>query len=188
MSEFWIYLGLGFDHILDIHGVDHMLFIIVLAVSYQLHNWKRVLVLVTAFTVGHSITLALSTLEIIQFSSAIIERIIPITILLTAIAALYNLSHDDLKSSRLNYFLALFFGLVHGLGFSNYLKALLGHEEDIVFQLFSFNIGLEIGQIIIVITYLLLADFFVKKINVNKRDWKLSIISATIGATIILMT
>jgi hypothetical protein len=188
MSEFTTYLGLGFDHILDIQGMDHMLFIIVLAVSYQIRDWKRVLALVTAFTIGHSITLALSTLEIMTISGEIIEKLIPVTILLTAILALFNLSKDNSSISKLNYLMALFFGLIHGLGFSNYLKALLGGEKNIVFQLLSFNLGLEVGQLIIILFYLLITAIFINKMKVNKRDWNLSIISAVIGATLIMIT
>jgi len=188
MSEFTTYLGLGFDHILDIKGMDHMLFIIVLSVGYQLQDWKKVLVLVTAFTIGHSVTLALSTLNIVNISPAIIETLIPITILLTAILTLINLNKSHEKTTKFNYALALFFGLIHGLGFSNYLKALLGSEESVVFQLLSFNIGLELGQLIIVLFYLLVSAIFINKLKVDSREWRLSISSAVIGATIILMT
>lgn len=188
MSEFTTYLGLGFDHILDIKGMDHMLFIIALAVGYQLQDSKKVLVLVTAFTIGHSVTLALSTMNLVNISPEIIETIIPITILITAVLTLVNLNKSQTKTTKLNYGLALFFGLIHGLGFSNYLKALLGSEENIVFQLLSFNIGLEVGQLIIVLFYLLITAIFIKKLKVNPREWRLSISSAVIGATIILMT
>jgi len=187
MSEFQTYLGLGFDHILDIQGMDHMLFIIVLSVSYQMKDWRKLLVLVTAFTIGHSVTLALSTLDIINISADIIETLIPVTIMLTAVFALFNLSKEDFSHAKLNYLIALFFGLIHGLGFSNYLKALLGQEESIVFQLLSFNIGLELGQLIIVAVYLLITAISLNSVRIKKRDWRLSIISAVIGATIILM-
>lgn len=189
MSEFQLYYGLGFDHILDINGYDHILFVVVLCALYQPRDWKKLLVLVTSFTVGHSVTLALATLDLIQFDSALIERLIPVTILFTAISNLV------LKTSRVengkvkrNFIYAGFFGLIHGMGFSNYLKALMNEGESIVWQLFAFNVGLEIGQLIIVAIFMAVSYLFVSIAGVSKRDWKI-IISSAIGgvATLLLL-
>src|SRR5687767_1448094 len=152
MNDFGIYFSLGKDHILDYsNGYDHILFVIALCALYQMRDWKQVLILVTAFTLGHSLTLALSTLDIISVRADLIELLIPVTILITAVSNIFrkedNLSTRDLQ---INYFYAGFFGLIHGLGFSTYLKAILGKNQSIVSQLFAFNIGLEFGQIIIV--------------------------------------
>ena len=188
MSEFQLYYGLGLDHILDVNGYDHILFVVALCALYQLSDWKKILVLVTAFTVGHSITLALATLRIISVNSELIEFLIPVTILFTAISNLLTKDRkvDEGKVWR-NYFYAGFFGLIHGMGFSNYLRALLGQDETIILQLFAFNIGLEVGQIIIVAFFLILSFLFTTIIGVSRRDWKIIISSAVGGIALMLM-
>jgi hypothetical protein len=189
MSQFQIYFELGRDHILDIaNGYDHILFVVALCVLYQLRDWKQVLVLVTAFTIGHSITLALSTFNIIKVNVALIEFLIPVTIFITAVSNLFK--HEDNihgRSMQLNYFYAAFFGLVHGMGFSNYLKSILGRDKNIVSQLFAFNIGLELGQIIIVVVLLVSGFILTDLIGVSRRDWKMVISSAVAGIALILI-
>lgn len=189
MSEFQLYFGLGKDHILDYaNGYDHILFVIALCALYQLRDWKQVLILVTAFTVGHSITLALSTFNIINVKVELIEFLIPVTILITAVSNLFK--NEDALSPRamqLNYGYAAFFGLIHGLGFSNYLKSILGRDKSIVSQLFAFNIGLEIGQIIIVGIFLVAGFILVDLFGVSRRDWKLVVSSAVAGIALILI-
>lgn len=151
MSEFAFYFDLGLDHILDLRAYDHIAFIIAFAAIYQLSDWKKVLILVTAFTIGHSITLALATLKLISVNSDLVEFLIPVTILITAISNLFTDEKEiHNKKINLNYLLAGVFGLIHGLGFSNYLQAILGKDESIISQLLAFNVGLEGGQIIIV--------------------------------------
>ncbi|GAB4453189.1 MAG: HupE/UreJ family protein [Bacteroidia bacterium] len=170
MSDFQLYLKLGFEHISDLNGYDHILFLIALCATYQYQEWKKVLILVTAFTIGHSITLALSTLQIVSINTALIEFLIPVTILITCV---FNyLQRDDLQKDKpmtTRYLVALFFGLIHGLGFSNYLKSLLGKDESIVFQLFSFNVGLELGQLVIVLFILLVSWFLTVFSNMKKE-------------------
>lgn len=189
MSEFELYFGLGKDHILDYdNGYDHILFVIALCALYQLRDWKKVLVLVTAFTLGHSITLALATLDIIQTQSALIEFLIPVTIFITAVSNI--LKKEDTftgKSVQLNYGYAAVFGLVHGLGFSNYLRSILGRDESILSQLLAFNLGLEFGQIIIVAIFLVAGFILVDLFGVNRRDWKLVISAAVAGIALVLM-
>ncbi len=156
MSEFALYFGLGKDHILDyVNGYDHILFVLALCAVYLIHDWKKILILVTAFTIGHSITLALATLNIISFPGNIIEFLIPLTIFITAVGNLFK-EESSLTQTKvqINYFFALFFGLIHGLGFSNFLRALLGKNENIVSPLFAFIIGLEFGQVIVVAVFL----------------------------------
>ena len=188
MSEFQIYFELGLEHILDVNGYDHILFVIALCAVYLLHDWKQVLVLITAFTLGHSITLALSTLNIVSVDSALVEFLIPVTIFLTALSNILK-KERSLNRGKIqtNYLLALFFGLIHGLGFSNYLKSLLGRDRNIVSQLFAFNIALEVGQIIVVAIFLVISFIFVDLIGVNKRDWRLIISSAVAGIALMLM-
>jgi hypothetical protein len=189
MNQFQIYFGLGKDHILDYaNGYDHILFVIALCVLYTLNDWKQVLILITAFTLGHSITLALATFNIINVRAELIEFLIPVTILITAVSNIFkNEDGFSVRSLRLNYAYAAFFGLIHGLGFSNYLKSILGRDERIVSQLFAFNLGLEIGQIIIVGIFLIAGFILVGLLGVNRRDWKLVISSAVAGIALILI-
>lgn len=188
MEQFKLYFELGAEHILDINGYDHILFVIALCAIYAAQDWKKVLILVTAFTIGHSITLALSALSIINFRSDIIEFLIPVTIFITAFANIVR-KQNTLKPSfvNLNYFFGLFFGLIHGLGFSNYLKSLLGKDESIVSQLLAFNLGLELGQIIIVLVFMVISFIFTGLFNVARRDWNLVISSAVAGIAITIM-
>ena len=190
MSEFQIYFELGKDHILDYaNGYDHILFVIVLCVLYTINNWKQVLILITAFTLGHSLTLALATFEIIKVNPQLIEFLIPVTILITAASNIFKSEEGSSpRSLRLNYAYAAFFGLIHGLGFSNYLKSILGRDERIITQLFAFNIGLEVGQIIIVAIFLIAGFILVDLLGVNRRDWKLVISSAVAGIALVLIT
>jgi hypothetical protein len=189
MSTFKVYFELGYDHIMDVMGYDHILFIISLAAIYLLKDWRKVLWLVTAFTIGHSITLALSTLNYVIVKGAYIEFLIPVTILITAFANLFK-SERSLKyvsKIQINYIFASLFGLIHGLGFSNYLKALLGKNNNIVYELLAFNVGLEAGQIVIVAAFLLISFIFIDLFGVKRRDWVLIISSIIIGLSLTLM-
>lgn len=187
MSEFELYFGLGKDHILDPNGYDHILFVIVLCILYTIREWKQVLILVTAFTLGHSITLALATLDIIRVDAEIIEFLIPVTILITAISNILRRTEGPTgRALQLNYAYAAFFGLIHGMGFSNYLKSILGRDKSIFTQLLAFNLGLELGQIIIVVFFLVLGFLLVDVFNVNRRDWKMVISAAVAGIALVL--
>lgn len=170
------YIELGYDHILDPQGYDHILFVVALCSIYLIRDWKKVLVLVTAFTIGHSLTLALSSLKIVSISSSLVEALIPITIVFTC---LYNIFIGPSKEDKLapNYSLAAGFGLIHGLGFSNFFKAMLGREESILMPLLSFNIGVELGQIIIVLATLLLSYILVDIIKVNRKYYNIGLSS-----------
>jgi hypothetical protein len=170
MTDFELYLRTGLSHIADVTAYDHILFIVALCAIYQFKDWKQTLVLVTAFTIGHSITLALATLGIVVFSGEIIEILIPITIMLTCIFNIFTISKEKSNTS-LKYLLALSFGLIHGLGFSNYLTSLLGEEENIIFPLFSFNLGIEIGQLMIVAIIMILGYIVMDIIKLSKSKW-----------------
>lgn len=189
MSEFQLYFGLGKDHILDYaNGYDHILFVIALCALYITRDWKRVLILITAFTIGHSITLALSTLKIITVKADLIEFLIPLTIFITAVSNLFkNENSVSDGPMQMNYFYAVFFGLIHGLGFSNYLRSILGRNEGIVTQLLAFNLGLEFGQLIIVVLFMSICFILVDLFGLNRRDWKMVISSAVAGIALILM-
>jgi hypothetical protein len=168
MDEIGLYLHLGFRHIMDWEAWDHILFVLVLTIRYQWTDWKKLLVLITAFTIGHSITLALSTLNWINFPTALVEFLIPVTIVFTAVSNYWVKTFDFRSKYSLIYFLALFFGLIHGLGFSTFLKSMLGKEESIIAPLFTFNIGLELGQLLIVSIILIISFIFVSVLKVNR--------------------
>jgi len=172
------YLQLGFEHITDLHGYDHMLFLLALCAAYQYFEWKKIVVLVTAFTLGHSITLALAVLNIIPVNAAWIEFLIPITIAATDAK---NLIAKQQKAATATYFMALGFGLIHGMGFSNYLRSLLG--DELLMPLFAFNIGIELGQLLVVSGIFLLQFALMKTISVKHTHWNtlISIVSGGIS-------
>lgn len=185
MSDFQLYLLTGFEHISDLKGYDHILFIMALCAVYQLRQWKRLLILVTAFTIGHSVTLALATLKVITVNSAFIEFLIPITIFFTCFLNFFRKEKTEKDITR--YFFAAFFGLIHGLGFSNFLIALLGKEESITIPLLAFNIGLEIGQLLIVLVTLMVSFVLTSIFRVKVRDWNLILSGAVAGISITLI-
>ena len=170
MTDFLFYLQLGWEHIISSDALDHQLFILALVAIFSFKDLKKVLILVTAFTIGHSVTLALSAFDIIRFPSNWIEFLIPCTIVFTALDNLI-FSKNVEKLIKLNYFLALFFGLIHGMGFANSVRMMLAQEQSITIPLFGFNVGLEIGQIAVVIIALsifyLLSTFF----KLQKKHW-----------------
>lgn len=185
LSELELYLSLGYEHILDPQGYDHILFIAALTIMYTFRDWKKVIALATAFTVGHSLTLALSALDKIVVPSELIEFLIPSSIIITAWINIIN--HNENQSEKKiiwKYLLALGFGLIHGMGFSNYFKALLGMQENIVAPLFYFNVGIELAQLVIVLFILILDFIFVDLFHVSRRNWILVNSGIIIGISI----
>ena len=170
MHEFWMYTQIGFNHIANLSGMDHILFVAALCIRYQLSDWKKWLILVTAFTIGHSVTLVLSVFNYLDFATNWIEFLIPVTILITAISNMFVKKFIFNSKFPVIYFFALFFGLVHGLGFSFYLKSLLGMQQNIAPALLAFNLGLEIGQILIVMAILVISFIFVTLLKAPRRD------------------
>jgi hypothetical protein len=189
MNEFPLYFGLGKDHILDyVNGYDHILFVVALSAVYLVRDWRRILILVTAFTIGHSVTLALATLRIISVNTKLIEFLIPLTIFITAFSNLFRKEESsNVKPVQANYFFALFFGLIHGMGFSTYLRAILGKSHNIASPLLAFNLGLEFGQIIVVILFLGTSFILVDLMGLSRRDWKMVLSSAIAGMALLLM-
>lgn len=170
MRDFGFYFGLGWEHIISVDALDHQLFIAALAAIYLLSDWKQVLVLVTAFTIGHSLTLALSVMDIVRFPTNWVEFLIPVTIVITAFSNLFQKKFTK-RSTRINYFLALIFGLIHGMGFANTLRVMLARDQNLGWSLFGFNVGLEVGQIVVVVVLLLIAQVIVNLARVDRRDW-----------------
>lgn len=191
-STFDTFLKLGFDHILDPNGYDHILFIVALCAIYTLKEWKKVAILATAFTIGHSITLALAAMNIIRFPSNIIEFLIPVTIFLTAVYNVFSKKENatDRKNlMQLNYVFALLFGLIHGMGFSNFFRSSLmpGEESSLVSQLLAFNIGVELGQLVIVGVILGVSWLTFNIGKAKQREWVLFVSGAAAGVAVILM-
>lgn len=188
MSTFQLYLTLGLQHIADFKGYDHILFIIVLCAVYQLKHWKKVLILITTFTIGHSISLVLATFDFVRIPGDWVEFLIPVTILLTATGNLFQRKEAYSKGHhKYKYILALFFGLIHGLGFSNYLRSMLSREDSLAGPLFSFNLGIELGQILIVSCFMLAGLLVINVMKARTREWNLVISGAGIGISLILI-
>ena len=181
MHDFLLYFSLGRQHITLLNGLDHLLFVAALCLRYLISDWKKLLLLITAFTIGHSLTLALSVFSIIHISSRWVEFLIPVTILLAAISNLFVKKFVFKTKYPVIYFMALFFGLIHGLGFSNYLRSLLGRGGSIVLQLFAFNIGLEVGQLLIVIGFLLITFVCLNVVKINRREYLLFVSGCILG-------
>jgi hypothetical protein len=154
MKDFIFYFKIGWFHIMSTAATDHLFFIAVLAIIYSFADWRKVLVLVTAFTIGHAITLFMSVLNLIRVDSEMVEFLIPCTILVTALMNLL-LNKRQVASHQIQYGIALGFGLIHGLGYANYIRMMLSEDQQLVWGLFSFNLGLEIGQIVVVFLVLL---------------------------------
>lgn len=170
MQDFGFYFGFGWEHIISKDALDHQLFIAALAAIYVLKDWKQVLILVTAFTIGHSITLALSVFDVIRLNSKWVEFLIPVTIVITALSNLFQKKFTP-RSIRINYFLALFFGLIHGMGFANTIRFLLAEDQNMAWSLFAFNVGLEAGQLVVVIALLLFAHLIITVFKISRREW-----------------
>lgn len=186
MSDFWIYFIIGLKHVLNIFAYDHVLFLLALTVPYDFKSWKRILILVSLFTLGHSLALFLSVFNVISIKVTIVEFLIPITILL---AALYNiiLSGKSSKKDGITFagIVTVFFGIIHGLGFSNYFNSILsGKPSDKLVPLTEFALGIETAQIIVVIAALLVAYMVLNLTKFSKRDWILSISAFIVGVVI----
>jgi hypothetical protein len=151
MKDFWLWFSTGVEHITDLSGYDHILFVSLLALAYCFKEWKHLVLMITAFTVGHSISLAVSVISNLQLCNELIEFFIAFSILITAVYHLWNIKKPNEQQSKFLYFIVVFFGLIHGLGFSFLLKAMLGAEESVTFPLIFFNLGLEVGQLLIVL-------------------------------------
>lgn len=164
------YFKEGWKHIISTNALDHQLFILALGAIYTLKDWRSVLVLVTAFTIGHSLTLALSAFEIINIDSGLVEFLIPCTIAITAISNFFYKAEERGKM-RLTYFFALFFGLIHGLGFANFIRFTLAEGQQIGWPLLQFNLGLEVGQIVFVTVLMAIAYLVVDRMKLNRRLW-----------------
>lgn len=187
MNDFIFYFKMGLFHVLDFKAYDHILFLIVLAVVYQFKQWTKVLWLITLFTIGHSITLALSVYGILNVRADLIEFLIPLTIFITGLMNVLTAKKASVGKENQNLFFALFFGLIHGLGFSNYFKIMIGKTSDKFLPLVEFALGVEVAQIIIVLGILLIGALVQSIFSVNRRDWILIMSSIVIGFALQMM-
>lgn len=186
MSEFWIYFQIGLKHVLDIHAYDHVLFLIALVIPYTFKDWKRILLLVSVFTIGHTVALLLSVFGIIAVKVNLVEFLIPITILITALFHLFTAGKAT-KNDGLNlvFFVTLFFGIIHGLGFSNYFKTILGGSASSkLIPLGEFALGIEVAQLVVVFVVLILSYIVQTVFRFSRRDWALVMSAFVVGVVI----
>jgi hypothetical protein len=186
MSEFLIYFQIGLKHVLDIQAYDHVLFLIALTVPFSFKDWKRIVLLISLFTIGHTLALLLSVFGIIAIKVNLVELLIPITIMITAFFNLFTAGKSNKKESiNLIFFVTLFFGIIHGLGFSNYFKAILGGSATSkLLPLAEFAIGIEAAQIIVVFIVLILSYIVQTVFRFSKRDWTLVMSAFIIGVVL----
>lgn len=183
MQDFLFYLNLGWEHIISLDALDHQLFVLALIAVYSFNDVKKILILVTAFTIGHSVTLALSIFDIVRINSAWVEFLIPLTIVLTSLGNIL-MKNKKQSQSKINYYLALIFGLIHGMGFANTARVMIAKSQSIAVPLLGFNIGLELGQIAIVFGILILLFILLKIFKVNQKDWILFVSSGVFALSL----
>jgi len=185
MDIFKTWFMVGFDHILNVQALDHILFVLALVVIYKPNMIKQIVILITAFTIGHSVTLILSALDIINYNQKVIEFAIPLTIVITSLNNILNRKKIITKAMGTNYIIALVFGLIHGLGFANYLKALL-FQDNIILELFSFNVGIEAAQLIVVFIFSIISFVGSNYIFKKRENWVFFVSSAIFGISLML--
>lgn len=186
MSEFWIYFEIGLRHVLDLFAYDHILFLIALTVPYAFKDWKRLLLLVSIFTIGHTLALLLSVFGVVIIKGNLVEFLIPITILIVAFFNLFTAGKSSKNESiSVVLFITLFFGIIHGLGFASYFKSILsGSPQSKLLPISEFALGIEAAQIIVVFVVLILSYIVQTFFRFSKRDWTLVMSSFIIGVVL----
>lgn len=187
MEDFILYFKMGLNHVLDFSAYDHILFLVVLAVVFSCKQWRKVLWLVTLFTIGHSITLALSAYEVLKIRVDIIEFLIPLTIFITAVINIITVNKESKGTENINLIFAFFFGLIHGLGFSNYFKMMVGQEENKLYPLLEFALGIEAAQVIIVLAILVIGTLILNIKKITRKHWIIACSSIVIIISIKMM-
>ena len=181
MSDFWLLVELGFSHVWDWKGVDHLLFLAALCLPFSARQWKPLLWLITCFTIGHSLSLVLASFEVLKVSSTWIEFLIPVSIAATAVYNIIYAQHVWVRSNRLVMWVTLFFGLVHGFGFAGYFELIRDVEQPLWSSLLFFALGIEGAQIVLGALMLLLSFVVLSVLGRNRRDWVLVVSSVIIG-------
>lgn len=185
LENAWFNIQYGINHVLDINAYDHVLFLIVLTVPYLFRDWKRILLLVTVFTLGHTLSLVLASYGVVYVKESLVEFLIPITILIVAIFNVFTADKSPQKNKVGVLFIStLFFGLIHGLGFAREFKMLLGDTDSKLLLLLEFALGIEIAQIIIVFIVLFLSYLVQTLFRFSKRDWVMVVSAIVVGLVI----
>ncbi|WP_370390096.1 HupE/UreJ family protein [uncultured Winogradskyella sp.] len=189
LENFWFNVQYGMNHVLDPNGYDHVLFLMVLAVPYVFKDWKRILLLVSMFTLGHTLSLVLAAYGVVNVNAALVEFLIPVTILITALYNVFTAGKKDKANSiGLLFFATLFFGLIHGLGFAREFKMFAGQSENKLELLIEFALGIELAQIIVVFVVLFLGFLFQTLFRFSKRDWVMVLSAVVVGLVIPMIT
>tara|TARA_R110002012_G_scaffold291564_1_gene486148 strand:- start:179770 stop:180360 length:591 start_codon:yes stop_codon:yes gene_type:complete len=185
LDNFWFNVEYGINHVLDINAYDHVLFLIVLTVPYLFNNWKRVLLLVSLFTLGHTLSLVLAAYGVVRVNGSLVEFLIPVTILIVALFNVFTARKGAQKEKvGVLFFSTLFFGLVHGLGFAREFQMMVGKSDNKIITLLEFALGIEIAQVIIVFVVLLLGYIMQTVFRFSKRDWVMVISAVVVGLVI----
>ena len=187
MDDFVLYFSLGLNHVLDAAAYDHILFLVVLSVVFSFYQYKKVIGLLSFFTIGHTLTLALAVYAVVEVEKKLVEFLIPLTIAITGVFNVLRAKRVAMGKENFTLFFALFFGLIHGLGFSNYFRAMIGREEDKVVPLLEFALGIEVSQVIVVFVVLLVGILLSSLFKVSKRDWIMVCSSIVIGVILPMM-
>lgn len=183
MSDFWIYLEIGFRHVLNCMSYDHILFLIALTAAHSFQEWKKLLLLVSVFTIGHTLALFLSVFDLLRIDENLVELLIPLTILSTAVFNFLAIRKSvKRKSIPIATLITLFFGLIHGLGFSNYFKTILpGHSSDKLWPLLEFSLGIEAAQLVVVLSILVFSYLTQTLLKVSAKDFIMVVSAFIIG-------
>ncbi|MBL7471855.1 HupE/UreJ family protein [Robertkochia sediminum] len=185
MNDFWFNFKLGLTHVLDINAYDHILFLIALTVPFTFNSWKKLLWLVTVFTIGHTLSLLLAAYNVVSVNMAWVEFLIPVTILITALFNVFTAGKGARKEKMgIHLFIALFFGLIHGLGFSSFFRMNVEGRDNKLLTLLEFALGVEAAQIIAVLAVLIIGFVVQSVFRFNKRDWVMVISSVVIGVAL----
>ena len=181
IESFLKFFELGLYHILNFDGYDHILFVMIISIPFIFKDWKHLLIFISLFTLGHSISLLLGVYDIVNLNVNVTEWLIPVTIFFTALYNVFTAGKSNYRHSYLLYAVILFFGLVHGLGFSNAFKLLVSTKESTFMSIIEFAVGVEIGQLIIVICVLIFNFILQNIFRFSRRDWVLVISSIILG-------
>ena len=185
LDNFWFHVEYGINHVLDINAYDHVLFLIVLTVPYLFKDWKRVLLLVSLFTLGHTLSLVLAAYNVVSVNGQLVEFLIPVTILIVALFNVFTAGKGAQKERvGVLFFSTLFFGLIHGLGFAREFQILVGRADNKFVTLIEFALGIEIAQVIIVFIVLFLGYVMQTVFRFTKRDWIMVVSAIVIGLVI----
>jgi len=189
MSQFFLYYKLGIRYILDIYNVEYILFLISLLVVFTIKDWKRVIILLVFFIVGYTLTMSLGSFNVVKYNHDLIQFLLPLTIFFTSFTNIFK-KKDNFRyhgNMRKNYILALIFGAIHGFSYTSYLIGINGDSLKIWNQFVSFNLGIGSGQIVVFISFLIIAYIFQSIFGINRRDWIMVISSGIAGVALTLM-